>query len=102
MRTFTVVSLVLTLLGVAAAPAFAQSSDDPSAKDADLFNKDTSLKSTKSDEEKAKDAAKDEKKSEDDDLDDKVFYSGFGVERATPDYANLGAATNLVGVLGFR
>ncbi|HUR41407.1 MAG TPA: hypothetical protein VM240_09605 [Verrucomicrobiae bacterium] len=39
---------------------------------------------------------------EDDDLDEQVFYSGFGVSRVETDFANLGEAVNLDVTLGFR
>lgn len=39
---------------------------------------------------------------DDEELDRQVFYSGLGIERVSTDYDNLGEATNLGAVLGFR
>ena len=39
---------------------------------------------------------------DDDELDDQVFYSGVGISRVETDFSNLGEATNLDVVLGFR
>ena len=39
---------------------------------------------------------------DDEELDEQVFYSGMGVERVSTDFDNLGEATNLAVVLGFR
>ena len=39
---------------------------------------------------------------DDEELDERVFYSGFGLSRVSSDFDNLGAATNLEGVMGFR
>jgi hypothetical protein len=39
---------------------------------------------------------------DDEELDAQVFYSGMGIERASTDFDNLGEATNLAIVLGFR
>lgn len=39
---------------------------------------------------------------DDEDLDAQVFYSGMGIERVSTDFDNLGEATNLAAVLGFR
>ena len=39
---------------------------------------------------------------DDEDLDAQVFYSGMGIERVSTDYDNLGEATNLAAILGFR
>jgi len=39
---------------------------------------------------------------DDEELDEQVFYSGFGVERVSTSFDNLGEATNLKGVIGFR
>jgi len=39
---------------------------------------------------------------DDEDLDAQVFYSGMGIERVSTDYDNLGDATNLSAILGFR
>jgi hypothetical protein len=41
-------------------------------------------------------------KIDDEELDDQVFYSGLGIERVSTDFDNLGEATNLAAVLGFR
>lgn len=45
---------------------------------------------------------REDEKIDDEDLDDQVFYSGMGIERVSSDFANLGEATNLAAVLGFR
>ena len=39
---------------------------------------------------------------DDEDLDAQVFYSGMSIERVSTDYDNLGEATNLGAILGFR
>jgi hypothetical protein len=98
MRSVTPLSTLLILLAFATAPAFAQSEDeqilqqDPAAKDAD--SKDESADS-------GKQHPKDEEL-DDEDLDEQVFYSGLGIDRVSTDFANLGEATNLQAVLGFR
>jgi len=87
MHTTTVVPLFLALSCLATAPAFGQTGWEKIAGEGT-----------------EKDTPKDSKAeaNPDDELDDKVFYSGFGVSRVGTDYINLGEAINLEGVIGFR
>ena len=87
MRAVIVVPLLLALCGLAAAPVFAQSEDE------EILDQGAPEQGKQS---RADDDLDDEE------LDERVFYSGFGVERVTTPFENLGAATNLAGVLGFR
>jgi len=96
MRSFTGLSGVIALLALAATPAFAQSEDeqilqpDPAAAD-----------SQEAPPEERKQHPKDDE-IDDEELDEQVFYSGLGVDRVSTDFDNLGEATNLQAVLGFR
>jgi hypothetical protein len=95
MRTLNVVPLVLALLGLAAAPAFAQSEDEK------ILQEGTSPEQGEQSQSAPRQSKADDDM-DDEELDERVFYSGFGVERVSTDFDNLGAATNLEGVLGFR
>ena len=88
MRIKTVVPLFLALASLGAAPAFAQSEDEK------ILDQGTETSAA------GQSSADDDL--DDEELDERVFYSGFGVERVTTPFDNLGAATNLAGVLGFR
>lgn len=90
MRIVAVVPMVLALLGLGAQPALAQSEDEQILEPAP-----------------AQETAPPKQSKEDDDMDDEeldeqVFYSGIGIERVSTDFDNLGEATNLEAVLGFR
>jgi len=95
MRTVTVVSLFLALVGVASAPAFAQSEDEKILQEGTPPEQGEQGQS-------APRQSKADDEMDDEDLDEQVFYSGFGVQRVSTDFDNLGAATNLEGVIGFR
>lgn len=92
----TGLSTVIALLALAAAPAFAQSEDeqilqsDPAAADAQQAPPEERKQHPKDDE------------IDDEELDEQVFYSGLGFERVSTEFDNLGEATNLQAVLGFR
>jgi len=88
MRISVLIPVVLAVLGLAAPGAFAQSEDE---KILDQASKEAPKKQSRAD-----DALDDEE------LDEQVFYSGMGVERVSTDFDNLGEATNLEVVLGFR
>lgn len=96
MRSFTRLSTVIALLALAAAPAYAQSEDeqilqsDPAAAD-----------SQESPPEERRQHPEDDA-IDDEELDEQVFYSGLGIDRVSTDFDNLGEATNLQAVLGFR
>ena len=98
MRSVTPLLAGLALLAFAAAPASAQSEDEQ------ILQQDPAAKDAESKDEPA-DGAKQHPKDEeldDEDLDEQVFYSGLGIDRVSTDFANLGEATNLQAVLGFR
>lgn len=98
MRSVTPLFAVLALLAFAAAPASAQSEDEQ------ILQQDPAAKDAESQDEPA-DSGKQHPKDEeldDEDLDEQVFYSGLGIDRVSTDFANLGEATNLQAVLGFR
>lgn len=96
MRSATPYSAVLAVLVFAAAPAFAQSEDeqilqqDPAAEDSQDPPADSGKRHPKDED------------LDDEDLDEQVFYSGLGIDRVSTDFDNLGEATNLSAVLGFR
>lgn len=97
MRSVTPLFAVLALLAFAA-PASAQSEDEQ------ILQQDPAAKDAESQDEPA-DSGKQHPKDEeldDEDLDEQVFYSGLGIDRVSTDFANLGEATNLQAVLGFR
>jgi len=82
MRTTAMISLLFAALCLPAPGALAQSEDEKIL------------------EPKKQSRADDEM--DDEDLDEQVFYSGFGLNRATADASNLGSAINIEGVMGFR
>ncbi|MGH6961098.1 MAG: hypothetical protein ACREE7_11485 [Dongiaceae bacterium] len=103
MRAVTVVSILVALcLSAGAAQAQTQtqsedeailrgSADEPPAKEsATVQPKPARAQSTEDDE------------LDDEELDEQVFYSGFGIDRVTTDFDNLGDAINLQAVMGFR
>lgn len=90
MRAVIIVPIVVAVLALLAGPAAAQS-QAPSEDEQLLEPEKTDGKQSRDDDEL-----------DDEDLDEQVFYSGFGLSRATPDFSNLGAATNIEGVMGFR
>jgi hypothetical protein len=98
MRSVTPLSALLVLLAFAAGPAFAQTEDEQ------ILQQDPAAKGAESRDEPA-DSGKQHPKDEeldDEDLDEQVFYSGLGIDRVSTDFPNLGEATNLQAVLGFR
>ncbi|MGH8441483.1 MAG: hypothetical protein ACRETF_01115 [Nevskiaceae bacterium] len=88
MRTAIMLSMIFALLGLTAPGAFAQSEDE---KILDQGVAEPAPKQSRADDEL-----------DDEELDEQVFYSGVGVERVSTDFDNLGEATNLEGVMGFR
>jgi hypothetical protein len=98
MRSVTAVPTFLALLAFAAAPAFAQSEDEQ------ILQQDPAAEESQAAQPPA-DSGKQHPKDEDlddEDLDEQVFYSGLGIDRVSTDFDNLGEATNLQAVLGFR
>jgi hypothetical protein len=99
MRSVTPFSTLLLVLAVAAGPALAQSEDEQ------ILQQDPAARDSSQPEEQPAQAPKQHPKDEeldDEDLDEQVFYSGLGIDRASSDFDNLGEATNLQAVLGFR
>lgn len=90
MRSVIIVPIVVAVLGLLAGPAWAQS-QAPSEDEQLLEPEKTDRKQSRDDDEL-----------DDEDLDEQVFYSGFGLNRASTDFSNLGSATNIEGVMGFR
>lgn len=97
MRTAGIIPVIAAVLALAAQAAFAQSEDEKILEQ-------KQSPGVESEPHKEGDPppveAPDEKS--DEELDEQVFYSGMGVQRVKPDYPNLGGATNLALVLGFR
>jgi hypothetical protein len=97
MRSATQLSALVVLLALAAPAAYGQSEDeqilqsDPAAAEP----------SAEAPPEEPKQHPKDQD-IDDEDLDEQVFYSGMGIDRVSTDFDNLGEATNLQAVLGFR
>ena len=90
MRSVIIVPIAFAVLGLLAGPAWAQS-QSPSEDEQLLEPEKTSGKQSRGDDEL-----------DDEDLDEQVFYSGFGINRATADFSNLDSAINIEGVMGFR
>ena len=88
MRTIVMIALLFAALAASAPAAFAQSDDE---KILDESNAKESPRQSRADDEL-----------DDEELDEQVFYSGLGVERVSTDFDNLGEATNLQAVMGFR
>ncbi len=87
MRTVALVPFVLAGLGLLVPVAHAQSEDEEILEQ----SAPKPVRAHPADEEM-----------DDEELDAQVFYSGMGIERVSTDFANLGEATNLEVVLGFR
>lgn len=79
------VVVLVAILGLASGSAVAQSSEDEQILETVPVDEGT-----------------DSAPPSDEELDEQVFYSGFGVGRAESDFRNLGEAINLDIVLGFR
>ena len=94
MVRLTVISMLAFALGFAPRAALAQSEDEkilePEPARAEGTTSVPSKQSAEDDE------------LDDEELDERVFYSGLGLERVSTDFDNLGEATNLQAVLGFR
>ena len=88
MRTIVMIALLFAALAASAPAAFAQSEDE---KILDESNAKESPRQSRADDEL-----------DDEELDEQVFYSGLGVDRVSTDFDNLGEATNLQAVMGFR
>lgn len=97
MRSVTPVSMALALLAGTALPAFAQSEDEQILQE-EPAQQDSGDEAAA---EKPRQHPRDEEL-DDEDLDEQVFYSGLGIDRVSTDFDNLGEATNLQAVLGFR
>ena len=97
MRGMTPLLLLVAVLALVPAAALAQSEDEqilePEPAPAEPAEGTTS--------EPPKQSAEDDE-IDDEELDEKVFYSGFGLERVATEFDNIGEATNLQAVLGFR
>jgi hypothetical protein len=91
----TRLSTVIVLLALAAAPAFAQSEDEQ------ILQSDPAAADAQQPPEERKQHPKDDDL-DDEELDEQVFYSGLGFDRVSTEFDNLGEATNLQAVLGFR
>lgn len=96
MRSVTPFPIALALLACAALPAFAQSEDEQI-----LQQEPAQASGGEAGADNPKQHPKDEDL-DDEDLDEQVFYSGLGIDRVSTDFDNLGEATNLQAVLGFR
>jgi len=97
MRAFTLISAMAAMLALAPAAAFAQSEDEQILQQP----QEQSAEQPAQAEEKPKQSKEDDEMDAED-LDEQVFYSGLGIDRVTTDFDNLGNATNLEAVLGFR
>ena len=95
MRTIALIWM-LVALGLGARPALAQSETQSSEDEQILEPAPAAEESAPAKQSKADDDMDDEE------LDEQVFYSGMGIERVSTDFDNLGEATNLEAVLGFR
>jgi hypothetical protein len=97
MRTIALIPMVLSLLGLGAQPASAQSEDEqilePAAVEEAPADASQSAPPRQS---------KEDDRMDDEELDEQVFYSGIGIDRVSSDFDNLGEATNIEAVLGFR
>jgi hypothetical protein len=89
MRAATVVSFLMALCFAAGAAQARPQSEDEAI-----------LKGSSS--EPARAQSKKDDEIDDEELDEQVFYSGFGVGRVGTDFVNLGEAINLEAVMGFR
>jgi hypothetical protein len=89
MRTTAMISLLFAALCLPAPGALAQSEDER-------------ILEPKASESQPKKQSRADDEMDDEDLDEQVFYSGFGLNRATADFSNLGSAINIEGVMGFR
>lgn len=88
MRFVALLPLVLAGVGLLVPVAYAQTEDEKILE--------------QSAETPARSQSKADDEMDDEDLDAQVFYSGMGVERVSTDFSNLGEATNLAVVIGFR
>lgn len=89
MRQTLILPLLFAGLTLASAPVWAQTEDE----------KILEQESARTD---AKRQPPIDEEMDDAELDEQVFYSGMGVSRVSTDFTNLGEATNLDVVLGFR
>src|SRR5688572_17420548 len=89
MRISLMISVSCMVLGLTAPAAFGQPQTEDE-KILDEASKESPRQSRADDE------------LDDQELDEQVFYSGLGIERVSTDFDNLGEATNLEGVMGFR
>ena len=94
MRVVSTIAVLSLVLGLAAGAARAQSPSE----DEQLLEPEQSAATQQ---ERRKQPRRDDEL-DDEELDEQVFYSGFGVSRASPDFVNVGSAINLEGVMGFR
>jgi hypothetical protein len=96
MRAITLIPVLAIVLALAAPAAQGQSEDEQ------ILQSDPAAKDQEAPPEEPKKQHPEDDEIDDEDLDEQVFYSGMGLERVSTDYENLGAATNLTAVLGFR
>lgn len=91
MRAVTVIPILLALCCAAGAARAQPQSEDEAI-----------LKGSQSESKPARTQSKQDDDLDDEDLDEQVFYSGFGLARVGTDFINLGEAINLEGTMGFR
>ncbi|MGH8481416.1 MAG: hypothetical protein ACRES8_03040 [Nevskiaceae bacterium] len=91
MRALTLIPPLIAVLGLAAGAAQAQSEDEQ------ILQSDPPAAA-----QEPRAQSREDDDYDDEDLDEQVFYSGFGLSRAQTDFINLGEAVNLEAVLGFR
>lgn len=95
MRLTVLISLLTAVLAMSAGPARAQSEDEQILQSGPPAGQAAAAADRPA-------QHPDDDELDDEELDEQVFYSGMGLERASTAFDNLGEATNLQAVLGFR
>ena len=94
MRAVKLIPVLFAVLGLVVAPAWGQSRSE-----------DEQLLKPKSESEggtRQPAQSREDDEIDDEELDEQVFYSGFGLQRAETGFSNVDGAINLEGVMGFR
>jgi hypothetical protein len=91
--------LIVAALGLVAGAARAQS---PQSEDEQILKPEAAQAGPEADAGDRPRQSREDDELDDAELDERVFYSGVGIERVGTGFANLGEATNLAAVMGFR